>query len=168
MDTSTPQHPFERSGLGRAPFRFVGCYESRGPLNLGDGRTVGAPGQPMGTCAHCGMGIAVCCTIQDADGKRFVVGSVCVNKTADAGLIKQTRTAMNTRLAAARQDKAVKRKAWIEANLEAARATLQSQPHPGGYDGKTAYDWAVWMTKNAGDAGRKKVEAALRAVMGDK
>lgn len=167
MTTDTTVHVFQKSGLGRAPFRFIGCEERRGPLRLPDGSTIGSPGQPMGTCAHCGTGIAVCCTIESADGKRFIVGNVCVNKTGDKGLINVTRKAINTRLADARRAKAQARFVWIKENLERAKAALERQPHPNGFAGKTAYEWAVWMFKNAGDAGRKTVEAHMRAVLGE-
>jgi len=78
-------HPFETAGLGKAPFKCVAAYEMRGPLkSVINGVTVevGAPGQPMGTCDYCGMGIANCYKISSADGHLFVVGSECVNKTA--------------------------------------------------------------------------------------
>lgn len=164
-------HAFEKSGLGKAPFRFIGCEERRGPILLNSEGGVetwaGSPGQPMGTCAHCGTGIAVCCTIQSADGKQFVVGNVCVAKTGDKGLINVTRKAINARLADARRAKAQARFVWIKENLERARPALEKLPHPGGFSGKTAYDWAVWMAKNAGDAGRKDVEKKMLEALKD-
>lgn len=66
-------HTFEQAGLGKAPFRFVGMFEKRGPIPCPDGTMIGAPGQPMGTCDFCGNGIAQCCQIESADGKIFVV-----------------------------------------------------------------------------------------------
>ena len=74
-------HPFEDAGLGVAPFRFVGVENRVGPISLGNGVTVGAPGQPMGVCDYCSQGIKECCIIQDSTGKTFVVGNVCVGKT---------------------------------------------------------------------------------------
>lgn len=172
INAETTVHAFEKSGCGRAPFKFIGCESRVGPLRYSDPKTgvtteIGAPGQPMGTCAHCGTGIAVCCIIEDADGKQFIVGNVCVGKTGDKGLIKVTRQAINARAAEARHKKAIERFAWIKENLERARPVLEGQKHPGGFAGKTAYDWAVWMTKNAGDAGRKTVEARMRAALGE-
>jgi len=90
MDTNTnTTHAFEAAGLGKAPFQFVGAYELRGPITYTDPKTgvevqVGSPGQPMGTCAYCGTGIAYCCTIQSADGRTFVVGTDCVERTHSA------------------------------------------------------------------------------------
>jgi hypothetical protein len=58
-------HVFEASGLGKAPYTFLGVSVKVGPLKLSDGSEVGAPGQPMGCCKFCGTG---------ADGKDFYVG----------------------------------------------------------------------------------------------
>lgn len=89
-------HAFEKAGLGAAPFKFVGCYEDRGPKVIGHQGgctiTVGSPGQPMGTCKYCGQGILVCCVIRSSDGKEFTVGSDCVARTGDAGILKGYKT----------------------------------------------------------------------------
>ena len=72
-------HPFERAGLGRAPFHLVGHDRCVGPIRLDDGVTeIGYPGQPMGTCDFCGQGIANRMLIASSDGQRFVVGIDCV------------------------------------------------------------------------------------------
>ncbi|MES2155445.1 MAG: hypothetical protein V4510_09955 [bacterium] len=162
-------HAFEKSGLGRAPFKFIGCEERRGPMLLGVKNGVemwaGAPGQPMGTCAHCGTGIAVCCTIESADGKRFIVGNVCVNKTGDKGLIKTTRKAINQRNRERNHALAKARRLWITENLERAKPGLTHRKHPNGFAEKNAYDWAVWMLKNAGDQGLMGVEKLIKVAL---
>ena len=81
-------HVFTRSNLGAAPFRCIGVHQKLGPIHMADGTEVGSPGQPMGVCAHCGTGIADCYEIRSADGNTFVVGSSCVEKTGDAGLLR--------------------------------------------------------------------------------
>tara|TARA_R110002126_G_scaffold226772_7_gene371470 strand:+ start:156 stop:683 length:528 start_codon:yes stop_codon:yes gene_type:complete len=90
-------HVFTRSKLGSAPFRCVGVFQQVGPIVLSDGTQVGSPGQAMGVCAHCGTGIADCYQIKSADGKTFVVGSSCVEKTGDAGLIKSYKNSPEVR-----------------------------------------------------------------------
>lgn len=104
METTKTVHPFEQSGCGRAPFRLEAVYEDRGPKQMPDGSTVGSAGQPMGTCAHCGAGIAVVCVISDADGKSFTVGSTCVYKTNDAGLSSSTRIVIRNMKGVAKRD----------------------------------------------------------------
>lgn len=75
-------HVFERAGLGKAPFRFVG-YSERKYQACPD-----APVQPGASCDYCGTGIMGCYEVRSADGKRFVVGCDCIEKTGDAGLIR--------------------------------------------------------------------------------
>ena len=78
-------HVFTRAGLGKAPFRCVGMTEK--VIKYPDGTT-----QAGGSCAYCGTGIRYACNIRSADGREFVVGSDCVAKTDDAGLIKSYKT----------------------------------------------------------------------------
>ena len=90
-------HVFTRSNLGAAPFFCVGVYQKVGPIMMADGSEIGSPGQAMGICAHCGTGIADCYIIRSADGKQFDVGSSCVEKTGDAGLIKSYKNSPEVR-----------------------------------------------------------------------
>jgi len=90
-------HVFTRSKLGVAPFRCIGVYQDVGPKTLSDGSQVGSAGQAMGVCAHCGTGIADCYQIKSSDGNTFVVGSSCVEKTGDAGLIKSYKNSPEVR-----------------------------------------------------------------------
>jgi len=62
-------HEFELAGLGKAPFRFVALTEKS------DG------------CHFCAHGILWRCHIVSADNKHFHVGTDCVKKTGDKGLI---------------------------------------------------------------------------------
>ena len=73
-------HPFEIAGLGRAPFTLEGYSKEVGPRVLADGTQVGAPGQPMGTCAYCSRGIAHVFQIRSSDGVESGVGCDCVLK----------------------------------------------------------------------------------------
>lgn len=90
-------HVFTRSKLGLPPFKCVGVYEDVGPKTLSDGSQVGSAGQSMGVCDHCGTGIRDCYQIKSGDGKTFVVGSSCVEKTGDAGLIKSYKNSPEVR-----------------------------------------------------------------------
>ena len=71
----TTVHPFEKAGLGKAPFRCVGMSENWYVTGNGSHR------QPGGCCEYCGTGILYEYTIKDSEGKTFVVGSDCVEKT---------------------------------------------------------------------------------------
>ena len=156
-------HVFERAGLGRAPFQFVGIERRVGPILLGGGVTVGAPGQPMGSCQFCGTGIAECCHIEDADGKTFIVGNVCVGKTGDHGLVNDVKRAVRRSQMErrhAQQDAVIGAgRKILEADAE-LRAQFASEPHPidwAAKEGKTRLEWVEWMFKFAGRAGRQDV-----------
>lgn len=79
-------HVFEKVGLGKAPFRFVDFHESKFQA------CPDAPVQAGASCDYCGTGIMYVCVIESADGKRFKVGSDCVSKVDDAGLLKAYKT----------------------------------------------------------------------------
>ncbi len=98
-------HVFERAGLGKAPFRCVGAHEEY--ITHPDGTT-----QASGSCQFCGMGIRNVFMIRGADGKMFKVGSDCVARTGDEGLIKSYKThpavrQLNRDKAQARDDRVV-------------------------------------------------------------
>lgn len=73
-------HQFTESGLGDAPFRLV-KYEDAGTVKCGV------------NCQHCGMAIRHHFIIADANGRKSVVGSSCINKVGDDGLRRSVRVA---------------------------------------------------------------------------
>lgn len=107
-----------------------------------------------------------CCIIQDAHGKMFVVGNVCVNKTDDAGLVNVTKRALNKfRTEERHKREAVRIEAGRELlNRPETQEKLAGMPHPMGFASKTALDWARWMMQNAGNAGRIKVCKLLESL----
>jgi hypothetical protein len=122
-------HVFERSGLGTAPFRCVDVFEKF--ITHHDGST-----QASGSCQHCGTGIRWCCVVRGADGREFIVGNSCVEKTGDRGLIQAFKTHPKVREAqrAARQRLDAAKIAewdalWADPATEAA------------FDGDTFTDW---------------------------
>lgn len=155
------KHTFETSGCGKAPFKFVGFFEDRGPKNVG-GMQVGSPGQPMGTCKHCGAGIALCCTIRDANGKEFVVGSTCVEKTGDSGIIQAFKKSPEKR----EHDRAVRharealKVAELEALVKSEADALEAIPHSRGFIDRetekpmTMLDEVNWMLNCCGNSGK--------------
>jgi len=163
-------HRFEKAGLGRAPFRFVDVEYRVGPITYPNGMTVGAPGQPMGACDFCGQGIAECCIIQDADGKRFVVGNQCVYKTGDQGLTNTVKRVVDQAKAKRRAERERKRIAEAKEALPEVADALKAEPHPMAWlaeKGMTLLDYVEWNFKKAGHTGQLKVtrmiEKALKA-----
>lgn len=80
-------HPFEKSGLGKAPFACIGYAK------LVYQACQGAPVQCGGSCDFCGTGIMHSYTIRSADGRTFKVGSDCLERTRDTKLIEEQRAA---------------------------------------------------------------------------
>jgi hypothetical protein len=173
-------HPFERAGLGVAPFRCVGVEYRVGPIKYIDPKfpgvtcEVGAPGQPMGTCAYCSQGIAECCIIRDANGKEFIVGNVCVGKAAKESNDSPLERDRRKMVLAAKHDRertASDELNWRLANDSDLRTALNGMPHPMGFKDRktgiplTLLDWALWMMSNSGAAGRTRVRKALGKVV---
>ena len=138
----TTIHPFEKAGLGKAPFRYIGIEAQE--MQYGQ-RVIGSVGgmtvttQAGGTCAYCGHYILNMFNVESADGQRFHVGCDCIHKINDAGLIRATQVDQKT-LKAAREDARI---ATAKAALPAAHA-LRSQPHPNPYhagQGRTPADY---------------------------
>lgn len=122
MNTSLQIHPFEKAGLGCAPFAFEGISTQ-----------VTNYGQPSGTCAFCGTGIKYVCHIRSYDGKPSGVGSDCIRKLGTAGntLLSEMEKQIATRNADARAARravkmAAKREAMERVIAERADA-LQAQ-----------------------------------------
>lgn len=110
-------HKFEIEGLGRAPFQCVGNWimPSRSLMEHNPtawNRAIAEAPCRIGSCAYCWTPLSIHYIIKDADGKLFAVGSECVEKTGDAGLIDKARALKNKR---AREIRA--RKTEIARNL---------------------------------------------------
>ena len=159
-------HVFERAGLGKAPFRLVAVYQKHYQA------CAGAPLQCGGSCDFCGTGIVTMCEIVGSDGSRFKVGKECVRRTGDVGLLKAYKRSPEVREIARLKREALdaRKKAEIEAMLadEVTRAALMSTPHPyaaRAERGEKMLEWAEWMEKNCGAAGRHRLLKSLKAAL---
>lgn len=166
----TAAHPFERAGLGTAPFRCVAVVKKQYQA------CPGAPIQPAGTCDYCGNGILYVYMIVGANGERFGVGCDCALRTVPRAdrkrdpLARQVSEEKRKLDAAARNEKKAAQFARDTARVAAARAALEAdaallagERHPRHGNGPffqklTLRDWAEWNFKNAGMTGR--LEAA--------
>lgn len=170
-------HPFERTGNGSAPFRYLGFSREVYQAVPGDPE---CPIQPGATCDHCGTGIMNVCHIESADGRRFKVGSSCVQKTSDPSLIKgasadQKADDRKRRAAATRRkDARDMLRIWTAWNqFDAVRDAFAAEPHPQGFTDRetgcalTLVDWAEWMIENAGTRGRLAVAKRIEKVLAD-
>ena len=173
--SSTELHPFERAGLGRAPFRFLGMSVEVGPRRSVDPETgvtleIGSPGQPMGSCNYCGQGIAYCYHVASADDKRFIVGCDCVMKLARTDNEKRDPVIAAIHREAKRIERE-KRHARERAQLDAGRdwlesneAALEGLPHPKIAD-LTMADYIHYLWQNSGTSGRLRAIARAKKVL---
>ena len=163
-------HPYEKAGLGKAPFRYIGMTEKV---------YVACPGatpQPGGTCDYCGNGIRYVFRVQSADGKTFGVGCECIHKVDRACLVNQTQFERDLRehkkkqARLQRQAKVKKEEERIEAAFafldgnQALQAKLKAIPHPVPFrreKGETLADHVAWMRDHAGHSGRLQMARML-------
>ena len=129
-------HVFEEAGLGKGPFKL---------------HHVTAEG---GRCEYCNTVIVFRFYIQGKDSRIFFVGSDCVMKTGDLGLIKVVEKEVKKRQAELREKR-------DEAKLQELKdfiknpdniKKLNEQPHPNAYfanQGKTQKDYLEYMIKYA-------------------
>lgn len=148
-------HKFEKAGLGKAPFRIVGFEQKTYQACLG------APMQVGGSCDYCGTGIVDMFWLRGIDnGEPFKVGSSCVYKTGDAGLIIPAKNKINALKRQARHQKEAILIEELKALLIDYHDRLSSLPHPRGFTDRqtdkplTYLDQANWLMANAGNAGK--------------
>lgn len=170
-------HPFERAGLGKAPFRCVGLYESKYQAIPGD---PSCPIQPGSMCDYCAAGIMNVFRIRSADGKEFKVGCDCVAKTYDAcAKTELEREARRLRddvnrhkrehLNARKDQRIAAAKAKLEANRGAlAELTIKtgSSIHTARTYERNAIEYFDWMFAHAGRTGKLKAARQLEEMLG--
>lgn len=157
------KHAFEVAGLGAAPFRFVGMSENA--ITHPDGTT-----QAGGCCAYCYTGIRFECRVVSADNKSFVVGSNCIAKVGDTGLLKAYKTSPDFRRHQAKL-RAVKAKAVFEtlsALIASKKEEFAAKPHPYGFVDRvtgtpmTYLDYINYSFDRCGAAGRAGMLKAMQ------
>lgn len=100
-------HVFEEAGLGRAPFKYLGCIDERHQ-----------------SCDYCGHEIRYNYMLESSDGRYCKVGSECILKAGDAGLIEKVTLERRRREREKRRIKAAEKAAKERAERE-AKAAIQ-------------------------------------------
>jgi len=107
-------HVFTKAGLGEAPFKFEEL------IDLGD---------RSGTCDLCGQKrLRLQCVIKSSDGKQFVVGSSCVEKSCDYKTASEVRKALQERNVKIKQAKVQEFSESLSGS--ALEEWLEGMPHP--------------------------------------
>lgn len=151
LDDNNPaaerMHIWEAAGLGRAPYRVIGCVEH------------------PNVCAFCGTNILINYRVEDARGYQFVVGSDCVRSSGDDGMILTVRYYERM----ARRERAAQRAAKMSDELRALirdhADELRQRPHPNGFAGLTLLWYAEWMHLHAGATGKARAIGMIRAAL---
>ncbi len=167
---TTQVHPFERAGLGKAPFRYVGIVAQEihhGQAVVGSVGGIEITTHAGGTCDFCGHAILDMFRVESADGQTFKVGCDCIHKVD--GVLA---TAIKTDAKAAKE-------AREDTRIDTAKTHLGdwgviSQPHPNQYrakQGDTLGDYCRWMFRNAGRSGKltaaRMIERAIATKVED-
>lgn len=160
---NTTAHKFELAGLGRPPYRFIGHTEHKFQA------CHGAPVQAGTSCDYCGTGIVDAYNFTSADGRRFKVGSDCVAKAGDRGMVDLIKRAAAKIATERRHAREAEQIASIAARLrnEAVRDALHAQPHPESLvysylRNHTLLDWAEHMMAHGGNSGKLRVGREIK------
>ena len=173
MTEATETHVFEKAGLGKAPFKYIGFSE------LSERRVTDAQGfthhiAAGGSCDYCGAAIHYAMWIQDANGKRFKVGCDCVEKTGAKGIKKHVAAAKKQQAKAAREKakaKEVVRIAAAQENYKMHRNIFVSELHPKRLIDRATcrplslYDYFNWIFANAGHTGKLKATRQIEKMI---
>lgn len=138
MNAPTQIHTFQVNGLGQAPYTLESVEMRESNPN----------GPRVGTsCDYCSTYITNVFHCKSADGKRFVIGSTCVDKLGDAGLTKAVNDKVRDHKRTLRWAKEAEKRAELRELFEQVKPGLQSRPHPNEYlasKGKTMLDYVEY------------------------
>ncbi len=154
--TTDKIHPFEKAGLGHAPFRVTGV----------DRKVFyacpGAPAQHGGSCDYCGTGITYHFYIRGSGpkDKEFHVGSDCVAKTEDKELIKCVKVLQTAEEKKLKAEKAAERGAASEKKYAAILKKLDTI----GAGASGAGDWAQSTAKDIALRVRKGADLSEKQI----
>ena len=119
-------HEFEIAGLGKAPFKFLyvaslpsPSLAEQNPQAYQNAMRDLPKGVALGCCAYCGHDLVHNFIVRSSDGKEFSVGSECIEKVGDKGLITAVRLHE-------RQVRQEKRRAKEAAEHEARRVAWEA------------------------------------------
>lgn len=119
-------HEFEIAGLGKAPFRFLyvaslpsPTLAEQNPQSYQNAMRDLPRGIALGCCSYCGHDLVHNFIVRSSDGKDFAVGSECIEKVGDKGLITAVRlherqVRQEKRRAKEAKEQEARRAAWEE------------------------------------------------------
>lgn len=141
-------HIFEAAGLGTGPFQLQHTTSEGG------------------NCQYCGTAIVYRFYIEGTDNRQFFVGSDCVMKTGDAGLVRKVEKIVKEHQKALRKANDAAKIAAFRAFLSdpANIAALTAQPHPYAWhakSGRTMLDYVQYVQRFGGKSAVLKLARKL-------
>lgn len=131
-----------------------------------------APGQQIAICDRCHIMLGHPMALRNRAGQVITVGCDCAtallmsdpNEAHAKRELARVAQIEKAHQKAVRDARNAKKEADLDAMLadEAVRVKLATLPHPT-FSGKTLLDYATWMMKNAGAAGRAKLLKTIKA-----
>lgn len=112
-------HPFQRAGLGFAPYGLA-------RVEMGAG----------GQCQFCGTAIQHVFVCEDVDRREFVLGSDCIAKLGSEGATHDPALVRQAKIALKNAKEEAKNRRW-----NAARATLRDDPTL--FAGQKPHEWST-------------------------
>ena len=127
-------HVFQAAGLGVGPFRLSHVTAE------------------SGKCQFCNTSIVWRFHLNGVDGSTFYVGSDCVMKSGDAGLMRTVEAEVKRRQAEARKVKENQKLELLQAKFQEPEtvARLKAEKHPNRFfasKGRTMHDYASWVLR---------------------
>ncbi len=153
-------HPFERAGMGKAPFRLCSEGEKERQRRLGGG---------FAFCDACGTQISRVFYVKSSCGKVSMAGCDCIEKLAnfEPELTKKVQAIVRDQNRKRAAINKIKKTEAVKETLELlndpeVKATLGRLPHPKGWSDQTLFTWCCWMANNAGAKGKAEVAEVIQ------
>lgn len=150
-------HPWEKAGLGKPPYRYLGVRENMYRP------APGVPAMPGGSCDYCGTGLRYEFMVQSADGKKFKVGSEHIQMVSSDRHLKRAAD-LDMKKLKKQKAKVSREKARekLVSDVQHGKEILHHFPdllkkakHPS-IDSKTMRDYVEFLLSNGGMAGKNK------------
>ena len=148
------EHVF--SHLGKPPYQFLGVDELVFTI---EGTGINRAG---GGCDHCGTCIRYAFYFLSADGKKFKVGSSCVNKSGDAGMRKVVTKEIRERKAEKEKSELPMLKDTLIKEVSCREDVLRTKPHPYHFDNLSLYDYMMYVIPKASNTKLKRMLSGLK------
>jgi hypothetical protein len=142
----TRLHPWEKKGLGVAPFQFV--------------RLEKVPRNASARCAYCNKAIQWLSWVRGQNGPEFKVGSECIKNAEFWG--SSLRSEAEAAIKQARESEGWRRVASAKAFLVSNPDFLADKPSPYG-DNRTLREWADFALEHGGLKKQLQVSRVVEA-----